>query len=43
MAARHAFARELTGKIVQDVAEVITTGDRGAQGIFPCVSPCPPW
>ena len=27
MAARHAFARELTGKIVQDVAEVITTGD----------------
>jgi len=27
MAARHAFARELTGKIVQDGAEVITTGD----------------
>ena len=34
MAARHAFARELTGKIVQDVAEVITTCDTEEHGRF---------
>jgi len=39
MAARHAFARELTGEIVQEVAEVITTGDtEGHRGFALCAS-----
>jgi len=39
MAARHAFARELTGKIVQEAVEVITTGDTEKfRGLALCAS-----
>jgi hypothetical protein len=39
MAARHAFARELTGKIVQEAVEVITAGDTEKfRGLALCAS-----
>jgi hypothetical protein len=50
MAGRHAFARELTGKIVQDVAfgrrerhsaELITTEEKEENRGFPCVQGVP--